>query len=323
MVRFFLKRAKVLPLLLLLFFIMGNAAAEDLKEIKREKSSLHRSIFVMPVYVVLPEGFSFVKSETGCVDKTQKVSLESSVIRLPYSILLEEFNEENLEKANIEMKVKNEFIFNGLPAMLMKIFQKKGLTVVGKWILIVDRGEECWMINGFYPAEDQRRGEAVLKTIKSSYWESEKSLTSRETPQGRVDVYGTPFKIADLLDGAVVYTKDGFLPTQKEDGSLFVISRLSKTVLTPDKQLDFAKDKLQMIEKGEKVDIFSEKKVMIDGLTGFEVVGYTIGDQKKLIYQTILFDNRESHVMVGIAKAGIPENLLLFQNIAETFIRAK
>jgi hypothetical protein len=120
-----------------------------------------------------------------------------------------------------------------------------------------------------------------------------------------VDVYGTPLKLAGLLDGAVVYTKDGFLPTKKEDGSLFVVSRISNTFVTPDKQAGFAKEKLQMIEKGEKIDIISEKEVMIDGLCGIEIVGYTAGGSKKLIYQTMLFDGKNSHVMVGIARSSI------------------
>lgn len=321
--KLFLKRAKFLPVLLFFFLIAGNASAEGLKEINTEKSPLHRSVLAMPVYFVLPEDCTFVKSQTGCVDKTKKVSLESSVIRLPYSALLEEFTEENLKKASMELKMKNEFTWNGSSAMMMKIFQKKGSSQVGKWTLIVDRGEECWMINGLYPAKDQKRGEDVLKTIKSAYWENERSSSSLEIPQGNVDVHGTPFKLASLLDGAVVYTKDGFLPTKKDDGSLFVVSRLSNTFVTPDKQPGFAKEKLQMIEKGEKIDIISEKEIMIDGLTGIEIVGYTSGEQMKLIYQTMLFDGKNSHVMVGIARSDIPENLNLFHSTAETFKTAR
>ena len=110
---------------------------------------------------------------------------------------------------------------------------------------------------------------------------------------------------------------------QSNDGSLFVVSRLSNTFVTPDKQPGFAKEKLQMIEKGEKIDIISEKEVMIDGLSGIEIVGYTSGEQTKLIYQTMLFDGRNSHVMVGIAKSDIPENLDLFHGTAETFKTAR
>jgi len=318
MMRSFPINTKLLPVLLLFLCIAGSAAADGPKEINTDKGPHHRSVFAMPVYVVLPEGCAFVKSQAGCVDKTKKISLESSVIRLPYAALLEEFTEKNLKKADMELKMKDEFIWNGSSAMLMKIFQKKGSGMVGKWTLIIDRGNECWIINGLYPAKDQQRGEAVLKTIKSAYWENGQSSPPAEIPQGNVDVYGTPLKLAGLLDGAVVYTKDGFLPTKKEDGSLFVVSRISNTFVTPDKQAGFAKEKLQMIEKGEKIDIISEKEVMIDGLCGIEIVGYTAGGSKKLIYQTMLFDGKNSHVMVGIARSSIPENLDLFQSTAET-----
>lgn len=324
MIGYPIKRAKLLCLLLaLLFFTSSGASADGQNIIITEKSPLHRSVFAMPVYLVLPDGCSFVETQLGCVDKTKKISLEGSVLRVPYSDLLKEFNEENLKKADIELKMRNEFLWNGSSAMLMKIFQKKGSGLVGKWTLIVDRGEESWMINGLYPAKDQRRGEAVLNTIKSAYWEIEKKYPPFEIPQGNVDVHGTALKLAGLLDGAVVYTKDGFLPTKKEDGSLFVVSRLSNAFVTPDKQQGFAKEKLQMIEKGEKVDVISEKEVMIDGLNGIEIVGYTAGEEKKLIYQTMLFDGKNSHVMVGIARSDMPENLDLFQTTAETFKTAR
>ena len=317
------KIAKLLSCFLLLIFMAGGANAEDPKVINTEKTPLHVSAFAMPVYVVLPAECNFVMTEAGCVDKSKKVSLEASVIRLPYSILLEEFNDKNLSKENMELKMKNEFLWNGTPVMLMKIFQKTSSCLVGKWTLVVDRGKECWMINGLYPAKDQSRAEAVLKTIKSAFWEREKNFTSVGIPLGSVDVGKTPLKLAGLLDGAVVYTKDGLLPTKKNDGSLFVVSRLSNVFVTPDKQPGFAKERLQMIEKGEKIEIISEKAVMIDGLSGVEMVGYTSGDPKKLIFQTMLFDSKNSHVMVGIAKSGIPENLDLFHSTAETFKAAR
>ncbi|NLX84294.1 MAG: hypothetical protein GXZ00_01560 [Synergistaceae bacterium] len=319
----FEKTAKLFSCILLLIFMTGSASADDFKVINTEKSTQHTSVFVMPVYIVLPEGCTFDKTQAGCVDKAKKVSLEASVIRLPYTVLLEEFNEATLRQDDMELKMKNEFLWNGTPVMLMKIFQKTSSTLVGKWTLIIDRGKECWMINGIYPAKDQKRSEAVLKTIKSAFWEREKDLSPIGISLGNVDVGKTSLKLAGLLDGAVVYTKDGLLPTKKDDGSLFVVSRLSNTFVTPDKQLGFAKEKMRMIEKCEKIEIISEKEVKIDGLSGVEIVGYTSGDQKKLVFQTILFDGKNCHVMVGIAKSGIPENMSLFHSVTETFKSAR
>ncbi|MDD4159850.1 MAG: hypothetical protein PHO18_02770 [Synergistaceae bacterium] len=319
------KTATLLSFLLFFFFIADSAVAEGLKELKPTKTSQHRSVFTLPVYLVLPEGYSFVKTESGCVDKTKRVSFEASVIRLPYSDLQKEFNEENLKKASMGLKMKNEFIWNGSSAMLMKIFQKTASKMVGKWTLIVDRGEECWLINGIYPAQDQKRGEDVLAAIKSAYWENSENQSSMGIPLGSVDVHGTPLKLAALLEGTVVYTKDGILPTRKEDGSLFVVSSLSGTLVAVDKQHEYAKERFQMVEKGEKIKIISDKEVTIDGLSGFEIIGYAAGEQKKLIYQMMLFDSMNSHVMVGIARSGIQEleNISLFHDTAGTFKRAR
>ena len=134
MMRSFPINTKLLPVLLLFLFIAGSAAADGPKEINTEKGPHHRSVFDMPVYVVLPEGCAFVKSQAGCVDKTKKYRwshLSSVFLRCPSGRV----HRENLKKADMELKMKDEFIWNGSSAMLMKIFQKKGSGMVGNGLL--------------------------------------------------------------------------------------------------------------------------------------------------------------------------------------------
>ena len=161
------------------------------------------------------------------MDKT-KISLESSVIRLPYAALLEEFTEKNLKKADMELKMKDE-LSERFICDADEDIPEKGIRNGRQWTLIIDRGNECWIINGLYPAKDQQRGESVLKTIKSAYWENGQSSPPAEIPQGNVDVYGTPLTCRPL-DGAVVYTKDGFLPRKKRT-VLCSLYRASQTPL--------------------------------------------------------------------------------------------
>lgn len=322
MVMPFYKISGIVSFLLLLFLAVGcSSAEEEALQLCVEKSVCHRDVFDMPVLIVLPENCSFSKTRSGCADRAKKISFEASVIRLPFPALLNEFNEMNLDAAEMELKMKSEFVLNGSSAVLMKIFQKKGSGTIGKWTLIIDRGKECWMLNGLYPAKDPVRGEAVLKTIKSAYWEEVTS--SSPAPMmavGRIEDRRVPLKLAGLRDGAIVYTKDGLLPTQSEDGSLFVLSRLSNVLVTPDKRAAFARERFGMIEGGESVGIISEKETTVDGLHGYEIVGSTSCDEKKLIYQMMLFDGTNSHVMVGIARSDpAGGSLALFQGTAGTF----
>lgn len=299
--------------------VSAAATADEPRVVTTNKTEAHRSVFDIPVYVVPVKGLSFTKTKGGCVDKIKKVSLEASQIRVSYQTLVEEFNEQNLKKAGVDLKLRTEFLWNGSPAMLLKVFQEGRGSVIGKWILVIGRGEETWMINGLYDAKDQKRGEAVLSIMKSVCWETEENLPPLAVPLGSVKLEETPLRLAGIMQGALVYTKDAELPTKSKDGSLFVISRLANTNIPLNKQPDFAKEKLEQIEKGKKLEILSEKEVLINGLYGIELVAFTEEEPKSLIYQTVLFDGCNSHILVGIARGNVPENLELFHKLAESY----
>ncbi len=305
--------------MLFAFVAISAAYADEPKIINTGKTDAHQSIFEIPVYIVPATGLNLTKTRDGCVDKLKKVSIEGSQIRVAYRALLEEFNEQNLKKAGVDLKLKSEFIWNGTPATLLKVFQKSRTSVMGKWILIIDRGQDTWMINGLYEAKDPKRGEAVLSMLKSVCWDAEDENAALLMPLGNVTAEGTPLRLAGLRQGAFVYTKDGSLPTKSEDGSLFVVSRQRDTCVGLDKQARFAKERLAQIEKGRKFEIISEKNIIIDGLNGIELVAYTEEKPKDLIYQTLLFDYKDSHVLVGIARGNAPENLDIFHKLAESY----
>lgn len=301
---------------------VSTAQADEPKEVFVEKTAAHRKLFSVPVYLVPANGLSLAKTAGGCMDKAKKVSFEASQLRIEYNKLLEEFNEDGLKKAGLELKLKSEFIWNGRSAMLLKAFHRGKSSVVGKWILIIDRGGDTWMLNGLYDAKDQKRSEIVLNMLKSACWDEEEDTAlspARAIPLGNISADNTPFKLAGLMDGAFVYTKDGNLPTRTEDGALFVVSRLMNTYVASDKQKSFAKEKLEQIEKGRKLDVISEGDIVIDGLSGVELVAYAGEEPHTLIYQTMLFDYKNSHVMVGIAKGNTADNLEFFHNLAGTY----
>ena len=308
---------------ILIAAVPASRAHAEVKQMSVLMTDKHRKICDIPVYLVLEPGFSFADTKEGCFDNNKKVSLEISEIRIPYEKLLMEFDGEGLKKAGMSLKMRSEFLWNGSRAVLLKIFHKNNKTVMGKWILIVDKGENSWMISGLYDSKNQARGEAVLRMIKSSCWyEEEKTAEQESTPTGSIKTDKSPMRLAGLRQGALVYTKDGILPTKSTDGALFVISRLkNKNFLTNKKRSAYAKEKLAEVEKGRKISVISENEVMIDGLPGIELTAYTEEGERTLITQTALFDTSDIHMMVGIAQGDTITNMELFHTLAATYRR--
>ena len=55
------------------------------------------------------------------------------------------------------------------------------------------------------------------------------------------------------------------------------------------------------------------RDVYVDGLHGVEVVAYLGGEESSLVYQMALFEREICRIIVGMARAGVIENLETFR----------
>ena len=288
--------------------------------INNAKTEEHKELFSLPLFLRPEGGFNFEKIADGCVDKAKKVELRASQIRLSYSEMLDGFSADGLKKAGMTAKNRTEFIINGSKATLFKLFQKGKGSVLGKWLLVIDKGENSWMLDASYDPKDSACSESVLKMIKSVCWDVLDKESTDSAPLGNINASGTPMRQAGIVRGAIVYTKDGKIPTKSGDGALFVVSRSKNAYATAyDQRLAFAREKMHDIENKAIVQITAENQVKIDGLNGVELIGHTDDAAKELIYITVLFDSKDAHVMAGIAKGDTLDNTDLFHNLSKTY----
>ena len=285
------------------------------------KTQAHKELFDIPILMTPAKGLNLAKSRSGCLDKAKKVVIEASEIRVSYEKLLQEFNGENLKKAGMSVKLRSDYIWNGTRTTLLKIFQKEEKTVVGKWVLLIDRGEKSWLVNGLYYSKDQKRSEMVLNMLKSAYWdEAPAEAMAESAPLGSINTDGLDMKLAGIRHGAFVYTRDGFLPTKHADGTFFVVYRHpNKSLITPEQRLSYAKTELANIEKDKSLDIISETAVQIDRLAGVELAAYTNEPQKSLLFVTLLFDGKDAIIMSAVAKENTIDNLEMFHKLSSTY----
>lgn len=285
------------------------------------KSPLHKSLFEIPVAVVPRAGYNFKKTDSGVADNGKKVSLDAVLLHMPYTRLLDEITNDCLKKENMEVKSRAPFIWNGSSAELLKIFQPSGKVVIGKWVLIVDRGANaCWMISGAYNAKDAKAAQAVLDTIKSAWWPVDATPpVAAGTLPANVDTKGTPFRIAGFRQDSLIYTKDGHIPTQDGDQALFVISRFSGEYIPAEKREPFAEKHIAEVERGAKLEIISQTQETINGLPAIVTVAYTESDPRALIYQAAVFKSSKVTLLVGIARGNISKNLESFHKLTASY----
>ena len=303
-----------------LFFASAAFCADNMTRVDVAKTASHVAFFDIPVYIAPAAGVRFSRTETGCADAAKRISLEASQLRVSYDLITEDFSDDSLKKNGIEVKLRVEIVLNGSRATLIKAFQRSGKSTLGKWILLIDRGGvDTWMINGLYDSKDQRNGQAVLNMLRSAWWDEEGSDALNGVASASIRADGTPFRLACLQHNAVVYTKDGKLPTKSADGAMLVVSQEHCTPLLQKEMSEFAKERMKLIEKDRDIEIVSERDVYVDGLRGVELVAYSCGEASSLVYQMALFDGEICRIIVGMARAGVIENLETFRMLAESY----
>lgn len=290
------------------------------KTVDIQKNALHKEFFSVPISIIPRAGFTLKKSGAGVCDAAKKVSLESSVINMPFDEFVEELSSGRLSKEKMSIKSQSSFIWNGDRAELLKIFQPNGGVTMGKWVLIIDRGPDlCWMISGAYNSADANMGAVVLAMIKSAWWPAREAEIAAPPLLGSVETKGTPFKIAGFRQGSLVYTKDGAIPTKDADQALFVISRISSEYILNDKRSDYAKAKIADVERGAKLDIISQGSETVGGTPAVVIVAYTADKEPALIYQAALFKNSSVTLLVGIARRNTAKNLEIFNKLTASY----
>lgn len=301
--------------------------AEEIKPVTTRRTPQHREIFEIPLLVALPLKSSLKNTPTGAADSRLKYTLDASVLYAPLGLLMEEFGEEKLMKRGLELKSGSEFVWNGSQAVLMKLFQPLGDgRVKGQWLLAIDRKDHTWMVSGAYDAKNQESAVEILDILKSAWWDpNEGPVRVSDAAQIGIDTSGTPFKLAKVSSGALIYTKDGKLPTESSDGAIFVASKINNIHIAASQQAEFAKTKCERAALGCELEIISEKTMDIAGKSVLEIVARADDEEEEtLIYQTMLFGVCDYNTMVGIARAdggNVEHFKKLTENCLNKFIR--
>jgi hypothetical protein len=88
-------------------------------------------------------------------------------IKSPYKAISDAFTESTLQTRGLEVGSKAKLSINGSEATLLKALHKDGDKKWGKWILLLDSGENTLVVNGVFVSGDGDAAKDVETMIKS------------------------------------------------------------------------------------------------------------------------------------------------------------
>jgi hypothetical protein len=317
------QKTAVLILAVLAAALFSAPAFAGGKTITTELTPEHKQVFSIPVYMNFSPQFTFTSTDEGCADESAGIAFEGSELHASYDRIVENFSKDKLALEGLDLRSRFDITLNGARAALFKIYNGSGKAVVGKWALLIDRKDRCWMISGTYDASSAADSDAVVAMLKTAYWDKDAPNTLRINTVGRIRSGVAHFRYAGTEQGAVIFTKDGNLPTAAEDGATFIVSREADRPVPDEQREKFAEDRLALIEKGVPLEIEVKDPLKIAGLHGFKHIAYAKDEAKTLIYQVTLFDNTGCTTMVGMANGEKEKNIKLFNKLASTYTPPK
>jgi len=134
-----------------------------------------------------------------------------------------------------------------------------------------------------------------------------------------VDISQSDLKFATILmQTGVAYTIDGEFPTEAKNKSNYMIMAMPFGTEENKREQRAIRN---LNKPSDKVKIEQIEKVTIDGLSGYEIIGYEDkGNNKKVLkYGTTLFDKEKQYRIVGTSNHNFEKNLIQFQKITRSF----
>ena len=130
---------------------------------------------------------------------------------------------------------------------------------------------------------------------------------------------GNAFRLAGFRQDALIYTKDGKIPTQSADQALFVVSSAAREYVAPEKRAELALTEIRKVERGASLEIISQTDETIGGAPAVVITAKTKDKTPALIFQAALFHGQRVTMLVGIARGETDANLAYFQKLASTY----
>jgi hypothetical protein len=311
-------------LFLTLIGLLTTLATFGQGEIINTKTHKHKQIAGTRFFLVPPAGFVAATNFQGFQQTNSGASILVMEIPGPYSESTKGFNEQGLKTQGVVLKKKEEVKVNGTQGLFLTTEQSAYGRDFSKYILVFGDTKATYMVNGTFPEGVTELGKEIRQSMFSVVYESGLTVDPLSAAQFSVDTKGTKLKFGKSITGMLMYSVDGKVPTESNDKTSFIVGLSLANLQTADKKLTAIKRLKALPYNDVKIDENNIKQIEIDGLTGYEIVAEGLNKtngNKQLIYEVMLFTDKDYCLIVGTAENSFEENLELFKKVAKTFKR--
>jgi hypothetical protein len=160
---------KFLPALLLTAFYLFLPAvkSEAAVDIVNELTSGHVKSPGTNAFFIPPEGLLFSERFDGFDSKERDIYVVVADLKIPYSEVKVGFTDSALLTRNVEVGSRGSLTINGANAMLFKALHTDGGKNWGKWILLLEDGDNTLVANGVFTSGDSAAAKDVETMLKS------------------------------------------------------------------------------------------------------------------------------------------------------------
>ena len=306
--------------LAIIVFLLGITAFGQTVIVNRADER-HQTIAGSKISMVPPAGFvessgfsGFRQSESGAT---------IMVVGMPgvsYQKLTAGMTKEGLAAQGIELVKLENLTINNFPAVLVTAKQDVLGDLYAKYMLCLGTDGESVMISAVYPMNEKVLDQELRTALLSTIYDPTQKVVESQAVDFDLDTSKSKFVLAKSMSNQLLFTKDGKVPTEAEDRTIFIAGKTIWNTTIADRK-KFCVDRLEELP----ISIVSEdevKEIVVDGLNGYELYATSqnklTGFQEK-VYLVILFSDTAYYTFFGTTAGDFEENLTGFKNFVLTF----
>ncbi len=280
--------------------LVSFSAVFGQEKIENTITDAHVNIPSSKVSLIPPAGYT----KSTLISGFQNLATGSSIVFIdlpaPYSKIAPAFNRENLISKGIEFLSKEEYIINGLPAILINAQQSISGSMYSKKLLILGNETESIMIQGVCNNLNKAEIETIKTTLLAIVYDAEKEINPFDNIGYTLDVSAANLQFANsMMSGfSMTYTTDGKEPTASEDKTTLIVTKSVSKLPVEDKK-GFALKNFKNYPLGLE-EIESINEIMIDGIPGYEIFAKCLNNEElSRVYHVILFGDQINYLFMG------------------------
>lgn len=289
-------------------------------------SSDHLQIKGTQVFLVPPDRFSPSTNFKGFQNPEDPTSMIMLVeIPGPFGEIAKGFTEDQLAAGGMTLHKKEPIKLNTFEGLWINLDQEANGMSFSKHILIYGDSSATTLINGVFVSDSVDLGEAIRQSLLTTVVDLETVADPRGTLDYKLDETGTGFQFLNVMGNAMLFNRDGRIPSESEDNAMLVVDKsFAQMEFDAEAKENFCISRLDQYPEPYTYD---EEKgldpIELDGLTGYGLYALNANEEEE-VYQVILFQEEGGYfVFFGSYAVGAEQAKADLKKLIQSFERVR